>query len=307
MVIRMEKIELIKEIHRLKKERNAVIVAHNYQNDEVQEIADFVGDSLMLSKYCEKHEAQVILFCGVHFMAESAKILSPNKTVLLPEKTAGCPMADMITAEQLIEFKKEHPNKPVVCYINSSAEVKAESDVICTSSNAIKIVDAMKEEEIIFAPDKNLGAFVASKLPHKKIMLWDGYCPTHHRIKEEEVLRIKELHQDAKFLIHPECTPEILKLADFIGSTTQIIDYATKSEDKKFIIGTEMGVLFQLKKDNPNKEFFIMSQGLVCPNMKITSLKSVYESLKDMKHVIDVDNEVAQKAKFALDKMHSLS
>jgi len=299
----MEKRELVENILKLKKERNAVIVAHNYQVDDVQEIADVVGDSFALSKYCASNDHEVIVFCGVHFMAESAKILSPQKTVLLPEIDAGCPMADMVTAEALREKKKQHPGAVVVCYINSSAEVKAESDICCTSSNAVKVVKSIKEKDILFVPDKNLGNYVAQQVPEKNIILWQGFCITHHKIKLDEVKKMKELHPDAKLLVHPECQPEIVKIADFVGSTKQIIDYAAKSQDKKFIIGTEMGVMYKLKKDNPDKTFYIMSQGLVCPNMKKTSLKSVYEALLNMKYDIKIDEDIRLKAKKSLDRM----
>lgn len=299
----MQRIELIKRISELKKEKNAVIVAHNYQIDDVQEIADVVGDSLALSQFCESSEADVIVFCGVHFMAESAKILSPNKTVLLPELHAGCPMADMVTGDELREMKRKHPSAVVVCYINSSAEVKAECDICCTSSNALKVVQSIKEKDIIFVPDKNLGTYVSKMVPEKNIILWEGFCVTHHRIKIDEVKRIKELHPDALLLVHPECQDEIVKFADFVGSTKQIIDFATESENKKFIIGTEMGVMYKLKKNNPNKEFYLMSQGLICPNMKKTSLKSVFDALNGMKHSIEIDEDIRLKAKKSLERM----
>lgn len=294
---------MIEQINLLKKERNAVIVAHSYQMDEVQEVADVVGDSFALSKYCATNSSSVIVFCGVHFMAESAKILSPGKTVLLPELDAGCPMADMVTAEALREEKKKYPGAVVVCYINSSAEVKAESDICCTSSNAVNVIKSIEEKEILFVPDMNLGSYVAAKVPEKKIILWKGFCVTHHRIKPEEVKKIKEIYPDALLLIHPECNPEVVKLADFVGSTKQIIDFAAASDKQKFIIGTEMGVLYQLKRDNPQKQFYLMSPGLICPNMKKTSLKSVYEALRDMKHQIELDEQVRIKASKCLDRM----
>jgi quinolinate synthase len=299
----MERREIVEQILRLKKERNAVIVAHNYQVDDVQEIADLVGDSLALSKYCASSDAEVIVFCGVHFMAESAKILSPYKTVLLPEINAGCPMADMVTAESLREFKTKYPEAATVCYINSPAEVKAECDICCTSSNAVEIVKSMKEKDIIFVPDQNLGSYVAKKVPEKNIILWNGYCVTHHKIKLEEVKIMKEVHPDAILLVHPECKSDIIEIADFVGSTKQIIDFATGSHNKKFIIGTEMGVLFKLKKENPDKTFFLMSQGLVCPNMKKTSLKSVYNALNEMKYKIELSEDIRSKARKCLDRM----
>ncbi|MCX7747215.1 MAG: quinolinate synthase NadA [Clostridia bacterium] len=299
----MEKDLLVKSINELKHKHNAVIVAHNYQKDEVQEIADLVGDSFALSKFCANNDAKIIVYCGVHFMAESAKILAPDKTVLLPELDAGCPMADMVTAEALREEKKKYPGAVVVCYINSSAEVKAECDICCTSSNAIKVVQSIKEKEILFVPDKNLGNYVSQFVPEKKVNLWNGFCITHHRVKLDEVKKIKELHKDALLLVHPECQPEIVEVADYVGSTKQIIEYATDSDCKKFIIGTEMGVMYTLKQNNPDKTFYLMSQGLICPNMKKTSLESVYEALRSMKNVIELEEDIRIRAKRALDRM----
>jgi len=295
--------EIKGRILELKEQRDAVIVAHNYQIDDIQEIADLVGDSYALSKFCAQNQHKVIVFCGVHFMAESAKILSPDKTVLLPEIDAGCPMADMVTAAALREFKKNHPDAKVVCYINSSAEVKAESDVCCTSSNALNIVKSISETDIIFVPDKNLGAYVAKQVPEKNIIFWEGFCPTHHRISPEEVLKVKELHPDAQLLVHPECRPEVVELADFAGSTKQIIDFANNSSAQKMIIGTEVGVLHKLRNDNPEKTFYLLSQGLTCPNMKKTTLESVYISLRDMKYQIELDEDIRLKAKTCLDRM----
>lgn len=299
----MDKKELISEIARLKKERNAVIVAHSYQIDDIQEIADVVGDSFALSRYCASSSYDVIVFCGVHFMAESAKILSPEKTVLLPELDAGCPMADMVTAEDLREFKKLHPNAAVVCYINSSADVKAECDICCTSSNAVDVIRSVEQEEIIFVPDCNLGNYVAKMVPEKRIILWKGFCPTHHKVKAEDARKAKELHPDAMLLVHPECRPEVVELADYVGSTKQIIDYVAGSPNKKFIIGTEMGVLYKMKKDNPDKMFYLLSSGFMCPNMKKTTLKSVYDALKDMKYNITLDEDIRVRARIPLDRM----
>ncbi|GAE88903.1 quinolinate synthase NadA [Acetivibrio straminisolvens] len=299
----MSNVELIEKINELKKEKNAVIVAHNYQNDEVQEVADVIGDSLALSRYCANNDKDVIVFCGVHFMAESAKILSPSKTVLLPEIDAGCPMADMVTADALREEKKKHPGAVVVCYVNSSAEVKAESDICCTSSNAIEVVKSIPEKDILFVPDKNLGSYVAQKVPEKNIILWEGFCITHHRVSLEQVKEIRKIHPDALLLVHPECRKEVWEEADFVGSTKQIIDFAKESGSSKFIIGTEMGVMYKLKKDNPDKSFYLLSQGLVCPNMKKTTLKSVYNALKEMKYEITLDENIRLNAKRALDRM----
>jgi quinolinate synthase len=294
-------------IRALKKEKNAIIVAHNYQIDEVQDIADVVGDSYALSKYCAETSADVIVFCGVHFMAESAKILSPEKTVLLPEIDAGCPMADMVTAEALRELKERHPGAVTVCYINTSAEVKAECDICCTSSNAVRIIKSIKEKDIIFVPDQNLGHYIATQVPEKNIILWKGFCATHYKVKDEEVKKIKALHPDAELLVHPECRPEVVELADFVGSTKQIIDRAKASSAEKIIIGTEMGVLHKIKRENPGKQFFLMSPGLVCPNMKKTTLKSVYDSLNEMKYVIEISPEIIEKARKCLDRMLELS
>ena len=299
----MEKAALIDQIKEWKKTRGALVVAHNYQIDDIQDIADIVGDSLALSIACAKAENEVIVFCGVHFMAESAKILSPEKTILLPEKQAGCPMADMVTAEALRAKKLLHPGAATVCYINSSAEVKAECDICCTSSNAVAIIGGLPEKDILFVPDQNLAAYVASKLPDKNIIPWEGYCVTHHRIRAEDVNKAKNAHPDAVLLVHPECRPEVTALADFVGSTRQIIDHAAASSDRKFIIGTEMGVLHKLKRDNPGKTFYLLSPGLVCPNMKKTTLNSLYESLRDMKYRIELSAEVIAAARGCLERM----
>ncbi|NLC67736.1 MAG: quinolinate synthase NadA [Clostridiaceae bacterium] len=295
--------ELLNEINILRKEKKAVIVSHTYQRGEVQDISDLVGDSLELSRYCASSDAEVIVFCGVHFMAESAKILSPGKTVLLPERDAGCPLADMITAEDLRELKDRHKDAAVVCYINSSAEVKAESDICCTSSNAVNVVKSLKQKDVIFVPDKNLGSYVAKSVPGKNIILWEGFCPTHYRARLEDLIKAKELHPDALVLVHPECRPEIVEKADFVGSTKAIINYASKSSHDKFIIGTEMGVLHSLTKNNPGKKFYLLSQGFVCPNMKKTTLKSVVNSLKEMKYRIELPEEIRTKALRALQRM----
>lgn len=303
----LNKQNMLEEINRLRVERDAVIVAHTYQIGDVQEVADLVGDSYALAKFCATQNKSTIVFCGVDFMAESAKILAPDKTVLLPERQAGCPMAQMVNAEGLRKLKEKHPDAAVVSYINSSAEVKAESDVIVTSSNAVKVVKALNTKKMIFAPDKNLGAYVAKQIPEVETILWDGFCPTHHKIKPDEVAKIREMHPDALMLIHPECTPEVLEYADFIGSTKEIIEYATKSDNKKFIIGTEMGVLHPLKRDNPEKTFYLMSPGLVCPNMKKTTLESVLKCLQTGYYEMDVPEDVAVRARKALDRMLELA
>ncbi|WP_082058317.1 quinolinate synthase NadA [Clostridium aceticum] len=299
----MTESEMIEEIKRLKKEKNAIILAHNYQIPEVQEIADIVGDSLKLSQEAAKTNADIIVLSGVHFMAESVKILSPEKKVLLPVYDAGCPMADMIDVEQLREFKKRYPNIPVVCYVNSSAEVKGESDICCTSSNALKIVRSLESDKVLFIPDKNLGSYIAKQLPEKEIISWEGFCITHHRVKPEEIDTVKEKHPKALVLVHPECTPEVVEKADFVGSTSEIIQYATESENKTFVIGTEMGVLHKLRTNNPDKKFYLLSPALVCFNMKKTTLKDVYLALKNEEKEIIVEEEIRQKALKTLETM----
>lgn len=298
---------IIDEINRLKKEKNAIILAHNYQIPEVQEVADIVGDSLALSRAAAVVDNDIIVFCGVHFMAETAKILSPNKKVLLPAKDAGCPMADMITAEKLREYKKNNPDTTVVCYVNSSAEVKSECDICCTSSNALKIVESIESKKILFAPDKNLGNYIKNRVKDKEVELWPGFCITHHRVKGSEVDKVKELHPDALVLAHPECNDDVVKKADFVGSTSQIIEYAKNSDHDKFIIGTEMGIMHKLKKDNPNKKFYLLSPGLLCFNMKKTNLEDVLNALKYEQHEIDVDKEIREKALNSLNRMLELS
>jgi len=294
---------LAEEIRRLKKERNAIILAHNYQVPEVQDVADIVGDSFALSQHAAETDSDVIVFCGVHFMAESAKILSPDKTVLLPVRDAGCPMADMVTAPKLREMKARYPDAAVVCYVNSSAEVKAESDVCCTSSNALKVVESLENKQVIFVPDENLGSYVASKVKDKEIILWKGFCITHKRVKVEEVQKIRQLHPNAKILMHPECEPEVQKLADFLGSTSAIIKYAGDIPEKDIIIGTEEGIIHLLKKQNPDKNFYLLSMGLICTNMKKTRLEDVHSALLNMQHEIHVDEDIRIKALKSLERM----
>ncbi len=293
----------VAEIKELCKRHQAIILAHNYQNDEIQEIADFVGDSLALSQLASQTDAKVIVFCGVHFMAESAAILAPDKQVLLPDPDAGCPMADMAEAETVLEWRTKYPKAAVVAYVNSSAAVKAVSNYCCTSANAIQLVKNIPESEIIFLPDQNLGSFVAAQVPEKKIHLWPGYCRTHHRVTPEEVTQIRALHPDAIVLIHPECPPATVALADFAGSTSQIINYVKNSSAQKFIIGTEMGIMYSLRKENPNKTFYLLSQGLICPNMKQTTIEKVLNALQNMEPVITVTPEIQNKARRALDRM----
>ncbi|MEN8905321.1 MAG: quinolinate synthase NadA [Clostridiales bacterium] len=294
---------IVSEIDKLKKHLDAVIVAHSYQNDEVQEIADIVGDSFALSKFCAESDKKTIVVCGVHFMAESAKILSPDKTILLPEIDAGCPMADMVTPEALIEKKNEYPEAVVVCYINSSAIVKSLSYICCTSSNAESVVRSINKKQIIFVPDKNLGNFVSKKIPEKEFIFWDGFCETHNKIRKEDVILAKKIHGDTKILVHPECREEVVELADFVGSTKAIIDYAKQSKEDKFIIGTEMGVLYRLKKDNPNKEFYMLSDSFICNDMKKISLESIRDSLLNKQYEIKLDKEIIKKANKSLERM----
>ncbi|WP_327292694.1 quinolinate synthase NadA [Selenihalanaerobacter shriftii] len=302
-----ESVDLVQKIENLKKERNAIILAHNYQIDEVQAIADYTGDSLGLSqKAADIVDAEVIVFCGVDFMAESAAILSPHKTVLLPEQNAGCPMAAMITAEELIMKKKEYPNATVVCYVNSSAEVKAESDICCTSSNAVDIVESLDSDQILFVPDENLGHYVSQRTD-KDVVLWEGRCITHHRVKADDFEKVKEAHPKAPIIVHPECRPEVLSAADYVGSTSQILKFANESEADKIIVGTEMGILYRLNNENPDKTFYILNQGLVCKNMKMTSLQHVADALENMQYKVTVDKNIRVKAKEALDRMLEFS
>ncbi len=250
---------MIEEIKRLKEEKNAIILAHNYQIPEVQDIADVVGDSLKLSQVAANTEHDMIIFCGVHFMAESAKILSPNKRVILPVIDAGCPMADMVTGEDLKAFKASNPDIPIVTYVNSSADVKAHSDICCTSSNAVAVVKSLNAEKILFAPDKNLGHYVQKWVPETEIIRWEGFCITHERVKPEELLASRAARPHAPILVHPECNPKVVERADFVGSTAQIIEHVKNSSEKSFIIGTEMGILHALRKENPDKDFRILS------------------------------------------------
>lgn len=294
---------LKKKIAKLKKTRNAVIIVHNYQRDEIQEIADISGDSLALSQAVVRTDADVIVFCGVQFMAESASILNPDKKVLLPVAEAGCPLADMVTPEKLRAKKKEHPEAAVVCYVNSSAEVKAESDIACTSSNAVEVVRSLKEKEIIFVPDKNLGRYVQTQVPEKMIILWEGFCPTHIRVQEEDILKAKVLYPNAEVIAHPECNPPVLALADHICSTGGMFKYVKGSKSKEFIISTESGMLYKLQKENPDKKFYLPTPHLVCANMKLITLGWVAHSLEKLVYEIKVSDAVREKAKKTLDRM----
>ncbi len=294
--------ELIEKILHLKRQKNAVILAHNYQRDEIQDIADFVGDSLGLSQNAAKTDAEVILFCGVHFMAETAAILCPDKVVLLPDVNASCPMANMITAEGLRKRKRELPGAAVVCYINSSAEVKAESDVCCTSANAVKIVESLDNDEILFIPDQYLGHYISTKTD-KKMFLWPGYCPTHVKIQAEDITKLRLEYPQAKVVVHPECTPEVIALADEVLSTSGMCRFAQQNEAKEIIVGTEIGIIHRLQKENPDKKFIPASKRAVCPNMKLITLEKALWSLQDMTPQIKVPQEISLRAKAAVDKM----
>lgn len=290
------------EIRKLLKERDAIMLAHNYQRDEIQEIADVTGDSLALSQTAAESTKKVIVFCGVHFMAESAAILSPQKTVILPRMDAGCPMAEMITPEDLVREKAKRPGVPVVAYVNTSAAVKALSDICCTSANAVSVVNSLSEERVYMIPDKNLSHYV-SLTAKKKMEWWGGFCPTHERLKPSEVIKAKEENPGAVFVCHPECNPEVVRLADHVCSTSGMYKYAKKTDARKIIVGTEEGILYKLKKENPDKEFVLPSKSLICPNMKLTALEDVLEALKEMKNVVTVSDDVRAKAKAALDRM----
>ena len=297
-----DKEEIVLEIRALLRKNNAVLLAHNYMRDEVQEIADITGDSLALSIEASRTDAEVIVFCGVHFMAESASILAPEKMVLLPRLDAGCPMADMVTVEDLQELKLRHPGVPVVTYVNSSAAVKAVSDICCTSANAQRVVNSLPEKEIIFVPDRNLGRYVA-RFSDKTFHYWDGYCPTHERLKAEEVARLKQENPGALFVCHPECHPSVVDLADHVCSTTGMYTFCKDSTAGSFIIGTEAGILFRLKRENPDKQFILASPALICPNMKLTSLEDILDALTTLSPVVKVPEEVRVPAKRALDRM----
>ena len=291
------------EILKLKKEKNAVILGHCYQNIEIDEVADYVGDSLYLSQMAAKTDADIIVFAGVYFMAQTAKIISPNKKVLLPNMQSGCLMADMIDLKQLREFKAQHSEMPVVCYVNSTAEVKSECDICCTSSNAVKIVDSLKAKEIMFVPDTYLGKWVENQLGNVKVNTFTGFCPTHLRIKPEDIDAAREKYPNALVLAHPECHKEVCLRADYVGSTTGIIKYAMESDKKQFVIATEKGVVDRLQRDCKDKEFILIKDNIVCPNMKRNSLEDIYNVLKNETNEITVDEEMAKKALKCIDRM----
>ena len=294
---------LMEEIKRLKKERNAVILAHNYQRGEVQDAADFTGDSLELARRATQVEADVIVFCGVYFMAETAAILNPEKTVLIPDPTAGCPMADMVNAAQLRELKAKHPNALTVCYVNSTAEVKAECDLCVTSGNAERVMATIPAgREIIFVPDQHLGGYV-SGLEGRSYILWPGYCPTHARLTVQAIEKARAAHPGAPVMVHPECAKDVRDAADERLSTGGMCRYARESAAKTILVGTEMGILHRLQKENPEKTFIPVSEALVCPNMKKTTLENLAAALREMKTRVTVPSEIASKARKAIDAM----
>ena len=295
-------LKLVEKILSLKRERNAVILAHNYQLGEVQDIADFVGDSLGLSQNAAKTDAEVIVFCGVHFMAETASILCPEKIVLLPDMNAGCPMANMITAEELKDRKRELPGATAVCYVNSTAEVKAESDICCTSANAVKVIESLDAEEILFVPDQYLGHYISTKTD-KKMLLWPGYCPTHMKILPKHIKELGQEYPQIKAVVHPECRPEVIALADEVLSTGGMCQYARRDDVSQIIVGTEIGIIHRLKKENPGKKFIPASGSAVCPNMKLITLEKILRSLEEMAPQVRVSEEIRLEAKAAVDRM----
>lgn len=294
--------DLERKIRDLLARKNAILLAHNYQRPEVQDVAHLTGDSLGLSIEAASTEAEIIVFAGVHFMAESAAILSPTKTVLIPRKDAGCPMADMITREAALDFKRHHPGAPLVTYVNSTADVKAVTDICCTSANAVSVVNSLEADTVLMAPDRNLAHYTA-RFTKKKIHWHDGFCPIHERLTPEEVTAVKSKHPGWFFMAHPECRPSVVDMADKVASTTGMLDFVKTAPYKKYIIGTETGILHPLRKDNPDKEFVPAASHMVCPNMKLTTLQDIYECLREMKNVITVSPEIRKAAKGALDRM----
>ena len=299
--------KLIEEINSLKKEKNAIILAHSYQNIEIDEVADFVGDSLYLSQQAKKTNANIIIFAGVYFMAQTAKIISPNKKVILPNINAGCLMADMINHNQMLDFKSKYPNIPIVCYINSTAEVKAECDICCTSSNALQIVKSLNSDKVLFLPDKNLGKWVENQLNNVEVITYDGNCPVHHNIKISDIENARNKYPNAKILIHPECQPEVSKLGDYVGSTSGIINYVKNSSDNQFVIVTEKGVYDRLKRDYPNKEFILIKDNMLCESMKLTTLEEILNALKNETTEILLDEKIRQASSNCIERMLKVS
>jgi quinolinate synthase len=307
LIIMKETGEISEKILRLKDQKEAIILAHNYQLGEVQDIADFVGDSLDLSQKASQTDAKVIVFCGVHFMAETASLLCPDKVVLLPDENAGCPMAEMATTADLREKKRHSPEASVVCYINSTAAVKAECDICCTSSNALKVVATLPEERpILFVPDRYLGSYVSTK-SGREIILWPGYCPTHQRILAKDIVKLKEQHPKAKVIVHPECRSEVIAIADEVLGTGGMLRFIKESEAESFIIGTEIGIIYRMRKENPSKQFLPATEQAVCPNMKLISLEKVLWSLEEMTFQVRVADELRDAARETVEKMLSIS
>lgn len=299
--------DLKEEILKLKKEKNAVILTHCYQNMEIDEVSDFVGDSLYLSRAAANTDAKIIVFAGVYFMAQSAKLLSPNKKVLLPNMNSGCLMSDMIDVENLRQFKAKYPDIPVVCYVNSTAEVKAECDICCTSSNAIDIVKSLNTDKVLFVPDTYLGKWVETKLKDVEVITFNGFCPTHLRIRTSDIEEARKEYPDALILAHPECHTEISKLADFVGSTKDIMEFAKQSSNKRFVIATEVGVVDRLNRDsklyNWNKEFILINPNIVCPNMKQNSMEDIYNVLLHENNEIHISEDISKKAVISIERM----
>ncbi|MGL4738292.1 MAG: quinolinate synthase NadA [Cellulosilyticaceae bacterium] len=303
----METTQLIQEIQRLKQEKDAIILAHYYTDDQIQAVADYVGDSYYLSKIGKEAKEQVILFCGVRFMGESAKILSPQKQVIMADELADCPMAHMVDVETIEEMRRQYDDLAVVCYINSTAQIKAASDVCVTSANALDIVKALPNKRIFFVPDEHLGSYVASELPEKQMILNPGFCHVHTSIMPEAVRRAKEALPEAEVIVHPECPKAVVSLADYVGSTSGMIAYVTQSEKTDFIICTELGILYELKQKNPHKRFYGVGHRQYCPNMKRISLEKLAIALENMGPEVRVDTCVREKAKGALEAMHRLA
>lgn len=304
----MTKEEMLHEISRWKKEKNAIILAHYYQKPEIQELADYVGDSLKLSQIASETDADIIVFAGVHFMAETAKLLSPDKKVLLPVKEAGCGMADMMLPHAIKKYKEEHPDTVILMYVNSTAECKQYADVCVTSSNAMRIIRHYKElgKPMLYGPDRNLGSYAMAKT-NVKLDLWPGFCAIHNAVRKETVLQMKRLYPNALFIAHPECRMEVLELADYVGSTKELIEFATASKAKEYIVGTEQGVLYEMKKKNPEKQFYILSDRMTCRDMKLTNIEDIYICLKEEKNEIVMDKEIIERARKCVFKMLELS
>lgn len=297
----------IEKIKKLKQEKRAIILAHSYQNIEIDEVADYVGDSLYLSQKAQETDAEIIVFAGVYFMAQTAKTISPNKKVLLPNINAGCLMADMINLHQMVDFKKKYSDIPVVCYINSTAEVKSECDICCTSSNALKIVESLNAPQVLFVPDANLGKWVESKLDGVEVITYQGHCPIHNNVTIEDILAARKAHPGTKILIHPECKPEVSALGDYVGSTSGIINYVKNSSENKFIIVTEKGVVDRLKRDYPNKEFILISENMLCESMKLTTLDEILYCLEHETNEITLDEGIRQKSAECIERMLEVS